>query len=73
MLVSLTGMWSISAMFVNQLEGAVCERLLPDLKCTKEIYYRDFPRPDVAVNLFGILGSYLFLHIWENILIKLGK
>ena len=26
-----------------------------------------------AVILFGILGSYLFLHIWENILLKLGK
>ena len=26
-----------------------------------------------AVFLFGILGSYLFLHIWENILLKLGK
>ena len=25
------------------------------------------------VILFGILGSYLFLYIWENILIKLGK
>ena len=25
------------------------------------------------VILFGILGSYLFLHIWENILLKLGK
>ena len=27
----------------------------------------------IPVILFGILGSYLFLHIWENILIKLGK
>ena len=26
-----------------------------------------------SVILFGILGSYLFLHIWENILLKLGK
>ena len=26
-----------------------------------------------AVILFGILRSYLFLHIWENILLKLGK
>ena len=26
-----------------------------------------------AVILFEILGSYLFLHIWENILLKLGK
>ena len=26
-----------------------------------------------TVILFGILGSYLFLHIWENILLKLGK
>ena len=26
-----------------------------------------------SVNLFGILGSYLFLHILENILLKLGK
>ena len=25
-----------------------------------------------SVILFGILGSYLFLHIWENI-IKIGK
>ena len=25
------------------------------------------------VILFEILGSYLFLHIWENILLKLGK
>ena len=25
------------------------------------------------VILFGILGNYLFLRIWENILIKLGK
>ena len=24
----------------------------------------------MAVILFGILGSYLFLHIWENILLK---
>ena len=23
--------------------------------------------------LFVILGSYLFLHIWENVLIKIGK
>ena len=23
--------------------------------------------------LFGILGSYLFLHTWENIILKLGK
>ena len=28
---------------------------------------------DAAVILFGILGSYLFLNIWENILLKLGK
>ena len=26
-----------------------------------------------TVILFGILGSYLFLHIWENISKKLGK
>ena len=26
-----------------------------------------------AVILFAILGSYLFLQIWENILLKLGK
>ena len=26
-----------------------------------------------SVILFGILGSYLFLHIWENIILKLGK
>ena len=26
-----------------------------------------------TVILFGILGSYLFLHIWENNLLKLGK
>ena len=26
-----------------------------------------------AVILFGILGSYLFLHFWENIFIKIGK
>ena len=26
-----------------------------------------------SVILFGIWGSYLFLHIWENILLKLGK
>ena len=26
-----------------------------------------------TVILFGILGSYLFLHMWENILLKLGK
>ena len=26
-----------------------------------------------SVILFEILGSYLFLHIWENILLKLGK
>ena len=25
------------------------------------------------VILFGILGRYLFLHIWENILLELGK
>ena len=25
------------------------------------------------VILFGILESYLFLHIWENVLLKLGK
>ena len=30
-------------------------------------------RASWAVILFGILGSYLFLHIWENILLKLGK
>ena len=30
----------------------------------KAIAYSDF---------WGILGSYLFLHIWENILLKLGK
>ena len=27
----------------------------------------------ISVILFGILGSYLFLHIWENIILKLGK
>ena len=27
----------------------------------------------LPVILFGILGSYLFLHIWENIILKLGK
>ena len=26
-----------------------------------------------TVILFRILGSYLFLHIWENILLELGK
>ena len=32
------------------------------------------PMSDIRpVILFGILGSYLFLHIWENILLKLGK
>ena len=25
------------------------------------------------MTLFGILGSYLFLHIWENIYKKIGK
>ena len=30
-------------------------------------------KQELAVILFGILGSYLFLHIWENILLKLGK
>ena len=29
--------------------------------------------PFVPVILFGILGSYLFFHILENILLKLGK
>ena len=28
---------------------------------------------NMPVILFGILGSYLFLHIWETILLKLGK
>ena len=28
---------------------------------------------NLSVILFGILGSYLFLHIWENIILKLGK
>ena len=27
----------------------------------------------LAVILFVVLGSYLFLQIWENILLKLGK
>ena len=27
----------------------------------------------VTVFLFGILGSYLFLHIWENIILKIRK
>ena len=31
------------------------------------------PLANSAVILFGILGSYLFLHFWENILLKLGK
>ena len=28
---------------------------------------------NASVILFVILGSYLFLHIWENVLIKFGK
>ena len=32
-----------------------------------------FRPPDKTVILFEIFGSYLFPHIWENILLKLGK
>ena len=36
-------------------------------------FQSQFQRYLNPVILFGILGSYLFLHIWENILLKLGK
>ena len=47
--------------------------------CDKEHRpYKDirYTSPEIigpAVILFGILGSYLFLNVWENILLKLGK
>ena len=35
-------------------------------------YYGQFPCMLIhCISLFGILRSYLFLHIWENILLKL--
>ena len=39
-------------------------------------WHRNTKQPIYVIDpviLFGILGSYLFLHIWENILLKLGK
>ena len=47
-------------------------------RVSKKVYvYTKYPGKSIQIQcpviLFGILGSYLFLHIWENILLKLGK